>query len=422
MSQAGQVQTLLRTKEINQPVWKTLDKWLPPFSEDKNWWWKTLGGHLVALLNSADYDLNEQYEALLFLYRWVIPEMGPRPRSSIAAWKSFVTDDYSPIEYSWKWNFGDKRPEIRYSIEAMGPSAGTQQDPFNQAATQNLLYNLAKVIPELDLTWFDHFWRELLGPGTPAASFSGNATGSSTMFVAFEMVRDRISVKAYFIPVETPELSAADQILQAIRCAGCQSLEALDKVESYLSNGDAGSDLRPFMLAIDCVSPDASRLKIYARSTQTSFAFVRNVMTLGGLRTDIDDALDKFSALWDRTLDLGPNNSPESKLQSMDHLTSGTCFNFDVGSRSPLPDVKAYIPVRHYARNDLQAALGLLGYLEDRGSTKYSQSYLRTLEALAPPDSLDQSTGVQTYYAVACQRGDLSLTSYFNPQLYTSYR
>lgn len=421
MTQAEQLQTLLRTHEIAQPAWKTLNKWLPPFSEDKDWWWKTLGQHLITLLTQANYDLNEQYEALLFLYRWVVPDMGPRPRSNIAPWKSFMTDDHSPIEYSWKWSFGSKKPEIRYAIEPISPLAGSMQDPFNQAATQTLMHNLAKSMPELDLTWFDHFWRELLGPGTPAASTAGGMGGSSTMFVALEMLHDHLSVKVYFIPVQTPELSAWHQINRAIRNLEYQSLESLNHIESYLSNDDDGCQLRPFMLAIDCVKPEVSRLKIYARSTQTSFRFIRNVMTVGGLRTGLDQALDNFSDLWKRTLGLDPESSPESELLTVDHPTSGAVFHFDVGPKSPIPDVKAYIPVRHYARNDLEAALGLLGYLEDHGRGHYSQSYLRALHALAPPGSLSQTIGLQTYFAVACQGNDLSLTSYLSPQVYAAF-
>ncbi|KAL5589202.1 hypothetical protein FOBRF1_015730 [Fusarium oxysporum] len=422
MTQTKHLQTLLQPRENTPLAWKTLDKWLPPLLNDSDWWWKTLGPQLNTLLTEADYDLNEQYEALLLLYRWVVPEMGPRPRSSIAPWKSFMTDDHSPIEYSWKWNSGSKKPDIRYAIELVSPLAGSKQDPFNQVPTRNLVYNLAKIIPELDLTWFEHFWHELLGPGSPTTSTSGISTKGSTIFAALEMLHDHLSIKVYFIPVETPELSAWHQIRHAIETSGCQNLEALNHVQAYLSKHDDGRRLRPFMLAIDCVEPGASRLKIYARSNQTSFRFVRNVMTVGGLRTGLDKSLERFADLWKRTLGLDPDTSPEDELPNVDHLTSGAVFNFDVAPKSSIPDVKAYIPVRHYTNNDLHAALGLVGYLEDHGHGYYSQSYLRTLDMLAPPGQLDQATGVQTYFAVACQGDDLSLTSYLNPQFYAAFR
>ncbi|KAF4498012.1 tryptophan dimethylallyltransferase [Fusarium agapanthi] len=422
MTQTKHPQMLLQVGQATQSVWKTLSKWLPPLSGDRDWWWKTLGPQLNTLLTEADYDLNKQYEALLLLYRWVVPEMGPRPWSSMAPWKSFMTDDHSPIEYSWKWNSGSKKPDIRYAVELVNPLTGSEQDPFNQIPTRNLVYNLAKVIPELDLTWFEHFWHELLGPGSPTTSTSAISTKGSTIFAALEMLRGRLSVKVYFIPVETPDISAWQQIKQAIETSGCQHLEALNHVDEYLSSHDNGRQLRPFMLAIDLVEPSASRLKIYVRSNQTSFRFVRDIMTVGGLRTGLDQSLGNFYDLWKRALGLNPDTSPEDELPTVDHLTSGAVFNFDVAPKSSIPDVKAYIPVRHYTNNDLRAALGLIGYLEEHGNEGYSQSYLRVLDMLAPPGQLDQSTGVQTYFAVACQGGDLSLTSYLNPQLYASFR
>ncbi|KAF5574642.1 tryptophan dimethylallyltransferase [Fusarium pseudoanthophilum] len=424
MAQTEHVQMLLQAGPATQSVWKTLSKWLPPLSGDKEWWWTTLGPQLHTLLTEADYDLNEQYEALLLLYRWVVPEMGPRPRSSMAPWNSFMTDDHSPIEYSWKWNSRNKKPDIRYAIELVSPLAGTKQDPFNQIPTRNLVYNLAKNIPELDLTWFEHFWHELLDPEYLTTSTSGISTKGSTIFAALEMLHGRLSVKVYFIPVETQEASAWHQIKHAIETSGCQNTEALYHVDAYLSSHDDGRQLRPFMLAIDLVEPGASRLKIYARSNQTSFRFVRNVMTIGGLRTGMDKSLEKFFDLWKSALGLNHAASPGDELPKVDHLTSGAVFNFDVAPKSSIPDVKAYIPVRHYANNDLQAAVGLIRYLEEHGNGHgvYSQSYLRALGMLAPPGQLDKATGVQTYFAVACQDDDLSLTSYLNPQLYSAFR
>ncbi|KAF4341196.1 tryptophan dimethylallyltransferase [Fusarium beomiforme] len=421
MTRTQELQTLMQLHGNTQSVWKALDKWLPVLSGDQDWWWKTLGEQLITLLTQADYELDKQYEALLLLYRWVVPDMGPSPRSSVAPWKSFMTDDHSPIEYSWKWNTGSKKPEVRYAVEPISPFAGSSQDPFNQVPTRRFVHNLANVIPGLDLTWFEHFWRELLGPGTPAALTSENSAKSSTVFAALEILHDGLSAKVYFIPVETPDLSAWHQISQAIEKLECRNMDALNCVKSYLSTNYNGRQLRPFMLAIDCVASGASRLKIYARSNQTSFRFVRDVMTVGGLRTDLNQSLDQFFDLWKRTLDLDPNTSLDDELPRVSHLTSGTVFNFDVAPKSSTPEVKAYIPVRHYAKNDHQAALGLLGYLKDHGHGHFSQSYLRVLEALAPPGCLDQATGVQTYFAVACHEDELCLTSYLSPQFYATF-
>ncbi|GAM40056.1 hypothetical protein TCE0_034f12102 [Talaromyces pinophilus] len=402
-------------------AWKTLMKWLPQDSVHKDWWWKRLGGHLHVLLHEAGYNLNEQYEALLFLYYWVAPRMGPMPNSPQPVWRSFMTDDHSPIEYSWKWSPGDRAPEVRYSIEAIGDEAGSREDPMNQASTVDLLQQLNHFIPELDLVWFEHFRRTLLGPGTPAAAYPD--IGNSSVFLAFEMVHGRIRAKAYFLPVETPQLSAAQQISDAICKSGCSNLEAVHCLESYLLQSDAqGNSIRPFMLGIDCVKPAESRLKIYARSPETSFNFVHSVMTLGGRREGLDGVVGDFHELWKLTLGLAPDEPPENSLSRSSHQTSGTLFYFDVAPKSPIPDVKTYIPVRHYAQSDLQAARGLLGYLESRNSGLHAKAYIRCLEALESPEGLESTTGVQTYITVAFERDGLSITSYLNPQIYRPSR
>ncbi|KAM5526596.1 dimethylallyl tryptophan synthase [Fusarium oxysporum f. sp. phaseoli] len=189
-----------------------------------------------------------------------------------------------------------------------------------------------------------------------------------------------------------------------------QNFEALDHVESYLSDYQNRRQLRPFMLSIDCVKPESPRLKIYARSPQKSFHFVQTVMTIGSLRCGFDKSLDNLFDLLKRALDLDPNASLKEEIPAVNHATSGTLFNFGIAPKSPIPDVKAHIPVRHYAKNDLHAAFGLVGSSEDHNRGYCSQSYIRALEGLAPPNCRAQTTGVQIYFTVASQGDDLSLT------------
>jgi DMATS type aromatic prenyltransferase len=151
-------------------AWTRLSTWLPPRNTDNHWWFKATGPQLVRLLSEAGYPLSQQYETLLFHYQAVVPHLGPKLCSSQPHWNSFITNDFSPIEYSWKWGMGSNRPEIRYGIEALGYLTGTAVDPLNQISTCELLYKLRLAMPELDLTWFHHFRRSLFGLGTPAAN------------------------------------------------------------------------------------------------------------------------------------------------------------------------------------------------------------------------------------------------------------
>ncbi|PQE07994.1 dimethylallyl tryptophan synthase protein [Rutstroemia sp. NJR-2017a BVV2] len=397
-------------------AWDTLAKWLPYQNANTDWWWKTTGKQVQVVLENAGYSVSQQYEILLFHYWAVVPRLGPQPSSIHPQWRSFMTDDFSPIEYSWKWGMGSDKPEVRYGIEALSPHPGGKTDPWNQTPTHELLYQLNATMPGLDLSWYHHFKNFLFNPGTIAASTKKQ--GDSSLFLAFEMVRGQISVKAYFIPVETPERSVADQIFAAIKAAPSSNLEAIHQMESYLKQNPESSSLKPFMIGIDCVSPSKSRLKVYVRSPRTSFNFVRNVMTLGGLRSGLDDGLDQFDDLWKLTLGLESNYSRDEDLPNRHHTTSGTCFYFDVAPKSSVPDVKAYIPVRHYARSDRQVGKGLTRFLEKHGRAHFAQGYSNVVESLATTAGTDATTGVQTYISCAYQQGQISMTSYLSPQIY----
>jgi DMATS type aromatic prenyltransferase len=85
---------------------------------------------------------------------------------------------------------------------------------------------------------------------------------------------------------------------------------------------------------------------------------------------------------------------------------------------SQLPDVKVYIPVRHYSPGDDVAARGLVRYLKSQSQGAYAQQYLETLKALATKEDKSTSNGLQTYISCAYRKNALVITSYLNPQCY----
>ncbi|KAL4992936.1 aromatic prenyltransferase, partial [Aspergillus recurvatus] len=140
-------------------TWTRLMQWLPPRTADTDYWWKLTGAHLAKMLEAAGCTDERQVEALLFHYHWIVPYLGPAPGAGQSVqWKCLMSVDGSPIEYSWKWNAspGDK-PEIRYTMEAIGPCAGAPLDPLNQQATVEMLHRIASAVPSVDLTWTNHF-------------------------------------------------------------------------------------------------------------------------------------------------------------------------------------------------------------------------------------------------------------------------
>ncbi len=112
-------------------------------------------------------------------------------------------------------------------------------------------------------------------------------------------------------------------------------------------------------------------------------------MTLEGRRevSSLESVSEQFHQLWEPTLSLDADFHPQKELARQRHSTSGTCFYFNVAPKSVVPDVKAYIPVKHYAPSDTRIMRGLVQFLEGQGSGSYAQGYMRVVEGMATNQS-----------------------------------
>ncbi|KAI9842246.1 MAG: hypothetical protein M1837_007391 [Sclerophora amabilis] len=412
---------------VSSKVWKVLARQLQPPSEDSAFWWQMTGSVLGEFLAQAGYDLHSQYESLLFHFHVVAPRLGPRPTLDGLPrnWKSFMTDDFSPIEYSWKWGDLTEPPEVRYSLEAIGPQAGTVTDPFNEATTMDLVHQLHLVLPNVDWQWFYHFVNAFRGTGTDLPPKNGTQPSSdlSTMFLAFELQREQIVTKAYFRPVKVAHsgnspLAAVSRGIRSLE-GGVLRFPAHDQLVHFMKTNPEGTLLDVVLVAIDCVEPSQSRLKTYVRSPHTSFDSVCTIMTLGNTLRDagLERGLEELRELWQLVMGLDHFCSSE-ELDKKEHQTAGVLYYFDIkpGNAEPVP--KVYIPVRHYGRNDLEIVRGLGTFLKKRGRDGFLTNYLRVLDSICTHRSLESGPGIQTYISCSIKNGALSITSYVGPEIY----
>lgn len=417
-------------------VWPVASQWIHCTTQSEPWW-TIVGPQLASLAHHAQYGIEEQFEVLLFLHAKVIPRVGTLYQRAKPDWPSryasLLTDDGSPFEYSWKWNSASSSntPEVRYCIEAIGPHTGTRDDPYNYIETEKLMVDgLAHSIPELDLTWFRHFAKALKFDA-PKSIPSNPEAPPATMFVAFEHTVKAIVVKAYFIPSSDGD-SAGPPTFGTFADAArgvIANTDALDAVMSYVKDDDVGSTLMADMLAIDCVDPTKSRLKVYASVPVASFASIVSVMTLGGKITNVDQGIQELWELLRLVLGLEKDVSPTEVLSVQDafdealahpfDLYGRMTFYFDIASSSKLPDVKLYIPVIRYGKSDAAVAAGLGEYLRLRQRGQYHEGFLRAMGDIGARHGEGSSHRLQTYLAVAFQQdGSLTITSYVNPGIY----
>lgn len=449
------------TKKVSaspSEAWTKLSRYLPYVNAAQDYWWQLTGRHLASLVEAAGYPLEKQYEALIFHYHWTVPYMGPAPKAdgTPAKWKSLLGLDGSPIEYSWKWTTRTSEPDVRYVTEPIGTYPGTHLDPLNQQALRELLQRLSEAQgTDMNLSWVNHFFARFYDHDNTkyvqeAATGSPRSTATSVQ-LGTEFLRNKgIGFKTYFFPrklgrVDDISITQYDESMAELQLVGVDanadkgSWGAREALVDFLAHNAEGQVLKPFSLAVDNVAPAKSRLKWYFHTPHTSLDSVREVMTLGGrIATDkIDAQLADLYALIRAVAGL-PDDFPSdaeiplpaqsdvydqaarANFGELDEVLTGYLYYFDIapGPRQ-LPEIKWFIPSRHYAPNDLALAHATAAWMETRGRGAHNKRYMKMLGDLSQHRGLETAKGLQTF--VSClfkPDGELDVTTYLGAEAY----
>ncbi|EEU33551.1 uncharacterized protein NECHADRAFT_15792, partial [Fusarium vanettenii 77-13-4] len=334
------------------------------------YWYLTVGHALTEFLVKAGYTHEDQVNILHHFTKMVIPYLGVSPISGLPRWKSFMTDNHTPIELSWDFHTSIEQPIIRYSIEPIGLDAGTPVDPNNDRASADFKQSLRQAFPNVNSPLFDHF--EAAFP-TKGYAKSGQEDHPSSMFWAFDLKKGEIVNKVYFFPgsvtctANQPELMVISDAIKSAPGWESESLGSFDTFVDYVDqHSDSGFEVD--MLALDLVPSESSRIKIYFRDRRTNFQAVKDTMSLGGRlpcsSPDVEEGMQKLRRLWNTLLGTG-NAADDISLPYKDHRTAGILYNVEIRRHNEMPKVKVYIPVRHYAKNDQHIAKALAGFLSE---------------------------------------------------------
>lgn len=349
---------------------------------DVQYWQTTAGYALATFLQYAGYSPDAQKRHIAFFNSTVAPELGrkPYPRSPRGQWQSFMTDDGTPMEISWDWGFRSQQATIRYSIEPIRSEAGTSLDPLNEYAGSCFLESMRELLPKADWQWSEHFQKEFCVFSKSSESDSSEAH-QSRFFAAFDLHGSTATMKAYYFPafkakyIDQAKIDVLASAIARLPNYTSSDFSAFDLLREYINSAPSGpgDSLDVEILAVDCVHPHQSRLKIYVRARQTSFESVRKVVTLDGrlASSEIEQSLQELEALWcslfsnNRSNSEGSAGTASSHSPSPDsHRTAGILYNFEIRPGCPLPVPKVYIPVRHYAHSDGHVMQALRKYIQ----------------------------------------------------------
>lgn len=346
-----------------------------PTNVDQLYWFHTARFALAALLQGAGYGHPAQATILRPFADLVAPNLGAAPDSGLSRWKSFMADNFTPIELSWDFHTGARRPSIRYSVEPVGPYAGMVADPYNDMATIAFKRGLLRASPDAYVAWLNHF-ETCFGQDRDRDIPEGHL---SNTFWAFDFDEDNATSKAYFLPgakAYANGRSKLDVIAEAVSSLPHRKGEAIIPFQTFTRYAHKTS-LEVEMVAIDLIRE--SRPKLYYRARRTKFASVQDNMSLGSQLDDADlqTGLDRLRRLW-HLLFASDRFSDETSLQYDSHRTAGILYNVEFHLRGKAPKVKVRIPVRHYAESDRQITVVLTSNSRGQDSRRiWSRNRLR---------------------------------------------
>jgi DMATS type aromatic prenyltransferase len=354
---------------------------------DVEFWCYHLDPLLHQMLRFASYDSNSIDKQRGLFSSAMAPCLGKRPSRSGPQWNSFMTDDGTPMEISWSWTETESLPTVRYSIEPIGRRARTQGGTANLRSGDKLIRLAQASCCTINIEWFNVL-RQALIARRPACSNSSSQ--EFVLFVGFDLIGPDTVLKAYFFPeAAARELSCSKTDLVSNAIASLSSDPAMSSAYKRFSEymqksplGEAGPEVE--MLAIDCVRPAKSRIKVYTRSQRTSFSDVLDALTLGGalLTREFESAAPSLEKLWRAVLSLDPSIPPSQSLPIKKHRTAGILYYYEFKPGSSAIKVKMYIPVRNYGVNDREIAMGLSSFLESQDMHLQGTGYADAVQQL----------------------------------------
>lgn len=399
------------------------------------------GAHVAALLRNAGYSLEDQLEALLFMYHQVVPRLGNSPTSgNLSSEKGEngpLSLDGTQIEYSWRWNYSDTKPEIGMVVEPFSRLAGRGGSYANfpnlQPATDTL-YSMMRKCPSLDMDLFNHLINKLYSEAQNNELHAEDYSFQMKVYLGFEFKGHSVFPKAYFFPRKLRHISPASMgvLGDAIATAGFRST-TISSVFSFVKEEAPmlGLTLAPLWLGIDVVNAADARIKLYCVEKRTSFQSVSSILTMNG-RMSIDaNLLDKAWVLMraacglpvgfsrDHDLPQAPTHDLSMENDANSSLWNSFIYYFDIGMRrEDVPLVKLYIPTCQYGGNDDAIAYAITTWMQENGRGQYVDAYWDTLREIVQHRELRESRGAHMWLSMMFQEGKLQVTTYISPEIH----
>ncbi|KAI3316827.1 tryptophan dimethylallyltransferase-domain-containing protein [Xylariaceae sp. AK1471] len=402
---------------------------------DQAFWWNALGRPLASLLQSSQYNEDDQLYYLQWFHKWIMPALGPRWVDGKPYYGAWLTHDGSCFEYSLNWKEKKSNQTIRFTIEPSSRKAGTAADPLKQLAAKDILTAMAKDLPSIDLKRFNLFYSEICVPAEAADKIRArNPPGGplNSFWVAFDLEGGSIMVKTYFVPHMKSLLTGVptktivfDAIRKSNGPAGSYD-ESIAVLNDYLESFPVNKAPKVIILSNDCVvDSQACRNKVYVHACVGTLAHAKDMFHLGGRLSGpvVKEGLKAVDDLWCHLFGLSRSDPDyESKVVLGDGFLFLSVYEMrptkggEVGSNM---EVKLHIPSWRIGKTDAEIGKLLSTWFKDHGHQDLAMRYQPDLAEAFPQHSLTTTgRGTHTWISITyTPMTGLYMTMYYTPKL-----
>jgi DMATS type aromatic prenyltransferase len=338
---------------------------------------------LTALCNAV--GIKDKTAQAIEIFRAMTVSWGDRSIRDESAWKSDVSDDLSPFEFSIA--FKDDQAELRVLLEAQGTEPTLQS---NWQAGLKLNQYLAEHF-NVSLDRFRQI-EDLFVPTNPDAKFS--------MWHAACFSHDKEPVfKIYLNPqAKKRNLTAAVVEESLVRLGFPFAWAGLADIAAQ--RGPDKDDFPYFSL--DLTANTQARVKVYLRHYDATA-----------------DDLEKALSLAQNYVAGDATEFCQDFTQTQGSFTSKpivSCFSFIEGTDYRPTEANLYIPIGYYAPNDQVVADRLHQYFSQHNLP--TLTYTTALQAFAIR-SLDSGVGMHSHISLNRKKQHRRVTVYLNPEIDT---
>ncbi|KAK1985297.1 aromatic prenyltransferase [Colletotrichum cereale] len=399
-------------------------------------WLPALQNTLSSLLRwTGSYPAHIQDSHLAFVCDAVVPSL-KQPPAAADRLHYILTHNHSPYEVSVAFA-SHKTAKVRFTVQPLVDPSPADDDPLGQKGLREKLEGLASACGA-DRTWLDAFIDSVFLAAKEEAGLvekEGSSCGAAELprqisYAGFDLESHEdekgnaaISMKVYLFPQ-----------LKAL-ATGRQLVDITESVVTRLADGDKGmlaawemlrtflvsqaeDNINIYFLAIDCLTPHMGpRFKVYAHTHANSLASARHVFTLGGRLPP--STVDFLPQVWPLLMDM--EDIPQVNMEDMekplnepDSKYCGLCFAFELVPGKAVPQVKMYVPMWQYARDEA-------GVMERYKRIMQTQGMMGDCGfGAAVQDAFENNreTGLHTMASISSSSKGVGLSAYFGPRFW----